>query len=112
MEEQARSLVTGHVKRYTEDSNTAAEVFRWVFYISMIIVHLYLILTTVTITILHPTPTLSISSVLCHCCFFRLHWWEIVFVEIVDSILPLVDNCRRLVNKSSDIRDRVMQSCN
>jgi len=28
MEEQAQSLVTGHVKRYTEDSNTAAEVFR------------------------------------------------------------------------------------
>ena len=33
MEEQARSLVTGHVKRYTEDSNTAAEVFRWVCYL-------------------------------------------------------------------------------
>ena len=29
MEEQAQSLVTGHVKRYTEDSNTAAELFRY-----------------------------------------------------------------------------------
>ena len=30
MEEQAQSqnLVTGHVKRYTEDSNTAADLFR------------------------------------------------------------------------------------
>ena len=30
MEEQSQSqsLVTGHVKRYTEDSNTAADLFR------------------------------------------------------------------------------------
>jgi len=31
-EEQAQSLVTGRVKRYTEDSNATAEVFRSVFY--------------------------------------------------------------------------------
>ena len=30
-EEQAQSLVTGRVKRYTEDSNATAEVFRSVF---------------------------------------------------------------------------------
>ena len=53
------------------------------------------------ITIPHP-PLLFLYSSFCHYCFFRLHWWEIVFPEIVDSIWPLVDNCHRLVNKSSE----------
>ena len=44
MEEQAQSLVTGHVKRYTEDSTTAAELFRYFCSFSFVIVTIHYLL--------------------------------------------------------------------
>ena len=69
MEEQAQSLVTGHVKRYTDDSNTAAEVFRWVYLnqkIWKICQKIPVLRAKITFLQLCPNPVFMTS--LMHCC--------------------------------------------